>query len=459
MSGPDRHRGEERGDVLWTSTELRAATGGSLAAEVAVARVGFDSRQILPGDLFVALKAARDGHDFVPDAFASGAAAVLVAHGQDPRCLTVPDTLAALHALGQAARARTRGTIVAVTGSVGKTTTKDMLRLALGAFGPTHAAAASFNNHIGVPTTLANMPREAHFAAIELGMNNRGEIAPLSRLARPHVAIITTIGTAHLGRLGSQDAIAAEKGDILLGLEPGGTAILPADSAYFPVLRARAGRVLSFGMAEGADIRLLDYVAGASDGQARIATPQGSLDLSLAAPGRHLAENACAVLAAIHALGLDIATAVRALREFGAGAGRGQRRMIALPGGTALLLDESYNASGASVLAALSVLKAQPGRRVAILGDMLELGEHGPAMHLSLGAAVAASADLVHTVGPLMGAMLGSLPPGLRGHATTDSTTLAPLARETLRAGDAVLVKGSLGMRMATIIHALDTPP
>jgi UDP-N-acetylmuramoyl-tripeptide--D-alanyl-D-alanine ligase len=444
--------------ALWTSAELRAATGGRLEAEVAVARIGFDSRQVEAGDLFVALKAARDGHDFVPAAFAAGAAAVLVEHGADSRCLMVADTLAALQALGRAARGRSMARVVAVTGSVGKTTTKDMLRLALGAFGPTHAAAASFNNHIGVPTTLANMPRDAAFAAIELGMNNRGEIAPLARMARPHVAIITTIGTAHLGRMGSLDEIAAEKGDILEGLEPGGTAILPADSAYFPALQARAGRVLSFGLAEGADIRLLAYEAGAEGGRASIATPAGALELVLAAPGRHLAENATAVLAAIHALGLDVAQAARALENFGAGAGRGQRRAIAAPGGAALLLDESYNASGPSVLAALAVLKAQPGRRVAILGDMLELGEHGPAMHLALGPAVAESLDLLHTVGPLMGAMLASLPVGLRGHAAVDSSALAPLMRAALRAGDAVLVKGSLGMRMATIIHALDTP-
>jgi len=442
--------------ALWTSAELRAATGGTLAAEVAVSRVGFDSRQVQPGDLFVALRAARDGHDFVPAAFAAGAAAALVEHGTDPRCLVVADTLAALHALGAAARARSTARIVAVTGSVGKTTVKEMLRVALGAFGPTHAAAASFNNHIGVPTTLADMPREAAFAAIELGMNNRGEIGPLARLARPHVAIISNIGTAHLGRLGSQAEIAAEKGDILLGLEPGGMAVLPADSEFFPTLRDRAARVLSFGMSGRADFRLLDYEGGAEDGRARVATPAGEISLHLAAPGRHLAENACAVLAAVHALGLDLPAAGRALSGFGTGAGRGLRRTIL--GGSALLLDESYNASGPSVRAALSVLAAQPGRRIAVLGDMLELGEHGPAMHLSLAAEVAAAADIVHTVGPLMGAMLATLPPSRQGHAAPDSATLAPLLRHALRAGDAVLVKGSLGMRMATIIQALDKP-
>lgn len=440
--------------ALWTSAALRAATGGTLATEVAVERVIFDSRQAAPGDLFVALRAARDGHDFVPAAFAAGAAAALVEHGDDPRALVVPDTLAALHALGAAGRARATAQVVAVTGSVGKTTTKEMLRLALGAFGPTHAADASFNNHIGVPATLANLPPEAGFAAIEIGMNSRGEIAPLARLARPHVAIITTIGTAHIGRLGSQDAIAAEKGDILEGLEPGGTAVLPADSPYFPMLRARASRVLSFGSGP-ADFRLLDH----ADRLARIATPAGEITLRTNAPGRHLAENACAVLAAAHALGLDLTRAAAALGRFDQGAGRGQRRVIIVPGGAATLLDESYNASDASVRAALKVLKLHEGRRIAVLGDMLELGEQGPAMHESLAQEVAESADLVHTVGPLMEGMLRLLPERLRGMAAPDSAQLAAPLRASLRAGDAVLVKGSLGMRMAVLVQALDGPP
>ena len=445
--------------ALWTSAELRAATGGTLAAEVAVQRVGFDSRQVAPGDLFVALKAARDGHEFVPAAFAAGAACALVEHGEDPRCLIVPDTLAGLTALGAAARARSGARFVAVTGSVGKTTTKEMLRVALSAFGPTHAASASFNNHIGVPATLANTPREAAFAVNELGMNNRGEIAPLARLARPHVAIISNIGTAHLGRLGSQAEIAAEKGDIIAGLEPGGTAILPADSPFLPGLLARAPHALTFGEAPGADIRLLDYTAAPESGTARIATPQGGITLSLSAPGRHLALNACAVLGAVVALGLDAGRAAQALAGFGAGAGRGLRRPIPLPrGGSILLMDESYNASEASVRASMAVLAAQEGRKIAVLGDMLELGEQGPAMHRALAPAVAAAADLVYVCGPLMGGMFAELPPDRQGAAAPDSVSLAPLLRAALQPGDTVLVKGSLGMRMATIIQALDSP-
>ncbi len=444
--------------ALWTSAELRAATGGALTADVAVQRVMFDSRQVRAGDLFVALRAARDGHEFIDGAFAAGAAAAMAEHGQDPRLLLVPDALAGLHALGAAARARSAARIAAVTGSVGKTTVKEMLRTALSAFGSTHAAAASFNNHIGVPATLANMPRDAGFAAIEIGMNNRGEIGPLARLARPHAAIITTVGTAHLGRLGSRAEIAAEKGDILLGLEPGGTAILPADNDFFAVLRARAAQVLSFGEAPGAELRLLDYQGSADAGRARIATPQGEVALHLSAPGKHLAINACAVLAACHALGLDLPGAAAALAGFGGGAGRGARRVIAVPGGTATLLDESYNASEASVRATLAVLAMQPGRRIAVLGDMLELGEDGPAMHLALAAQLAESADLVYACGPLMSGLLQALPPAKQGAATVDSANLAPMLRAALRPGDSVLVKGSLGMRMATIIQALDPP-
>jgi UDP-N-acetylmuramoyl-tripeptide--D-alanyl-D-alanine ligase len=452
--------------ALWNSTELRAATGGALTADVAVQRVMFDSRQVRAGDLFVALRAARDGHEFIDGAFAAGAVAAMAERGvaadaapdMAPRLLLVPDTLAGLHALGAAGRARSTARIAAVTGSVGKTTVKEMLRTALSAFGSTHAAAASFNNHIGVPATLANMPRDGSFAAIEIGMNNRGEIAPLARLTRPHAAIITTVGTAHLGRLGSREEIAAEKGDILLGLEPGGTAILPADNDFFGVLRARAAQVLSFGEAPGADLRLLHYQGSADAGQARIATPQGEVALQLSAPGKHLAINACAVLAACHALGLDLPRAAAALAGFGGGAGRGARRVIAVPGGTATLLDESYNASEASVRATLAVLAMQPGRRIAVLGDMLELGEDGPAMHLALAAQLAESADLVYVCGPLSSGLLQALPPANQGAATADSATLAPMLRAALRPGDSVLVKGSLGMRMATIIQALDPP-
>lgn len=451
--------------ALWTSAELRAATGGTLPAEVAVTGLSIDTRTIQPGDLFVALRDVRDGHDFVADALAKGAAAALV--DRDPPglragapLLRVADTLAGLQALGAAARARSTARVVGVTGSVGKTTTKEMLRTALGALGPTHASAASYNNHWGVPITLARMPRAARFAAIEMGMNNRGEIAPLARMARPHVAIITAIGTAHIGNLGSQASIAEEKADILLGLEKGGTAILPADTPFLPRLTERAkevgARILTFGEGARADIQLTDYVAGPDKGTARLLMDGLPLSVHLGAPGHHLALNACAVLAAVHALEGDVVAAAEALASFGAPAGRGERVTLTLPGGPALLLDDSYNASPASIRAGLAVLAAQAAtRRMVVLGDMRELGLEGPAMHAELAPDVAQVADIVYCCGPLMRGLFDALPAERRGAHAADSAALADAVVAALRPGDAVLVKGSLGSRMATVVTAL----
>ena len=451
--------------VLWTAEELRAATGGTLSGPAAVSGISIDTRTIEPGDLFVALRDARDGHDFVADALAKGASCALVDRdppgvAADAPLLRVADTLSGLQALGVAARRRSAARVVGVTGSVGKTTTKEMLRLALGALGPTHAATASFNNHWGVPITLARQLRDARFAAIEMGMNNRGEIAPLTRMARPHVAIITTIGTAHIGNLGSQEAIAEEKADILLGVEPGGTAILPADSPFLPLLLARAKAaglaVLTFGESARAEIQLTDYVAGPDRGTARLLMDGLPLSVHLAAPGQHLAINACAVIAAVHALGGDVVAAAEALAVFGAPAGRGQRVTLALTGGEALLIDDSYNASPPSIRAGLAVLAAQPAaRRIVALGDMRELGDDAPAMHAELAADVAAVADLVFCCGPLMRHLYDALPAAKQGAHLADSGALAPLLAQAVRPGDAVLVKGSLGSRMAAVIAAL----
>jgi UDP-N-acetylmuramoyl-tripeptide--D-alanyl-D-alanine ligase len=350
--------------------------------------------------------------------------------------------------------------VVGVTGSVGKTTTKEMLRVALSAFGATHASAASHNNHWGVPLTLARLPRDADFAVIEMGMNNRGEIAPLSRLSRPDIGIITSIGTAHIGQLGSQAAIAAEKGDIIAGIAPGGTAILPADSAFLPELITRARdaglRVMTHGEAAGADARLVSYQASPEGGVAEISLSGQRLTLHLAAPGRHVALNACAVLAAVKALGLAPDVAARALGDFTAGAGRGAMRRIRVTGGEALLIDDSYNASVASVRAGLAVLAAQPAtRRVFAFGDMLELGAEGPAQHAALADDAQKNCDLVFCCGPLSAHLFAALPAQYRGGHFPDSTSLAPALLDALKPGDAVLVKGSLGSRMGVIIKAL----
>ena len=451
--------------ALWTSAELRAATNGVLAAECVVKGVSIDSRSIAPCDIFIALRDQRDGHDFVADALARGAMAAMVDHAPQgavdtAKLLMVGDTLAGLTALGAAGRARAMARVVGVTGSVGKTTTKEMLRVALGAFGATHASAASHNNHWGVPLTLARLPRDAAFAVIEMGMNNRGEIAPLSRLAQPQIGIITSIGTAHIGLLGSQAAIAAEKGDIIAGIAPGGTAILPADSSFAAELVARARdaglTVLTHGEAAGADARLLSYQASPGGGMAEIALAGQHIALRLTTPGRHVALNACAVLAAVQALGLSPEKGAEALASFTAGAGRGALRRIRVAGGEALLIDDSYNASVASVRAGLAVLAAQPAkRRIFAFGDMLELGAEGPAQHAALAPDAAQNSDLVFCCGPLSKYLFDALPAHQRGGHFPDSAALAPALRAALQPGDAVLVKGSLGSRMSLVIAAL----
>lgn len=451
--------------ALWDGAGLRAATGGRLAAEVAITGVSIDTRSIGAGELFVALRDVRDGHDFVAEALARGAGAAMVDRlppgvAADAPLLLVGDTLRGLTALGAAGRARSAARVIGVTGSVGKTTTKQMLHTALSALAPTHASAASYNNHWGVPLTLARMPTSAVYAVIEMGMNNRHEIAPLARLARPHVAIVTTVGTSHVGHLGSVAAIAEEKADIMLGLEPGGVAVMPADTPFAARLAERAAeagaRLLTFGEAAGADARLLDYAGEADAGTATIDLMGQRLSLRIGAPGRHMALNACAALAGIAAAGGDVREAAAALAGFGAGAGRGQRVTLRLSRGEALLLDDSYNASAASIRAGLSVLAAQPARRrLVALGDMRELGEAAPAMHAELAGDVAAAADLAFTCGPMMAHLHAALPEARRGAHAADSAALAPLLVAALQPGDAVLVKGSLGSRMALVVAAL----
>ena len=469
---------------LWTARDLVEATGGVMTAAFAASGVSIDTRTLAPGDLFVALRGETgDGHDFVAGALAKGAAGAMVhrdvfggvaAEVPTARLLRVDDTLAALTRLGAYARARFTGRLVAITGSVGKTTTKEMLRRILAAFGPTHAAVASYNNHWGVPLTLARLPPDARFCVAEIGMNHAGEIAPLARLARPHVAVITTIEKAHVGYLGSIEAIAGEKASILRGLQADGVAVLPLDNALFPLLRdaaetnpSEAARVVTFGVNPAADACLVAAEADA-DGSALVVRVNGTeARLRIEAPGPHMAMNALAALAAAAALGADVRLAAEALTGFAPVAGRGARRQIAvpggaapeeaMPGGTALLLDESYNGNGASMRAALAVLRLQPARRrVAVLGDMLELGDEGPAEHLALADAVTEAADLLFACGPLMRRLYGAVPERMRAVHAADSAALAPLVARAVRPGDAILVKGSLGSRMRLVVQALD---
>ena len=446
--------------VLWSARDLAIATNGTwLRGEADATGVSIDSRTIAPGELFVALADARDGHDFVPDAEAKGAACVLVSRdvGVGP-ALLVEDVQAALTRLGEFGRARSRARVVAVTGSVGKSTTKEMLRRILAAFGATHAAEASFNNHIGVPLTLARLPAEADFAVVEIGMNHPGEIAPLSIIVRPHVGVITAIGSAHLGLMGSVEAIADEKADLLRGVVPGGAAVLPRGPFLSRLARrARDGvRVISFGAQDLAEARLIE-AGNDADGVAVTANILRTVvRCHLAAPGTHMAMNAVAALAAAAALGLDPTQAAAALDAFAPLAGRGARRSVTVGGATITLIDESYNASGSSVRATLEVLALLPGRRIAVLGDMLELGEYADDEHRDLAAPVAAVADLVFACGPHMRLMFDDLPERQRGAWAADAAALAPVVRAALAECDVVLVKGSYGSRMRDVVAAIE---
>jgi len=447
--------------MLWHGEELLAASGAGTGNAFPASGISIDTRSLLPGDLFVALTAERDGHDYVAEALAKGAAGAMISRdlGLAGNFLLVEDTLAGLTRLGAFARARSAAKVVAVTGSVGKTTTKEMLRRALGGFGDVHAADASFNNHIGVPLTLARMPPEKKFAVLELGMNHPGEIAPLARLARPDVAVITTIERSHIGLMGSIEAIAAEKATIYLGLQPGGAAVLPGDSAFLNALESFVPVTASnirFGAGEAAQARLLDAVSNAEGCDVTAEIDGAKIRFHLAAPGRHMAMNAMAALAVCAALRLDVEKAAAALDGFLPFAGRGVRKPLRLGAGEAILLDESYNASGASLRAALAVLRLQPGRHVAVLGDMLELGEDAQSEHEGLAADVDAAADILFACGPMMGFLFNRLPAAKQGGYAANAAALAAIVKPAIRPGDAILVKGSYGSRMRDVVAVLE---
>ncbi len=449
--------------ALWPAAALVAATGGHMTLPFDAAGISIDSRTLRPGDLFVALHGTGDGHEFVAAALARGAAGAMVTRVPDGLAATAPllmvaDTNQALTALGAAGRARFAGPVVAVTGSVGKTTTKEMLRLVLAEGGAAHAAEASHNNHWGVPLTLARLPVTASGCAVEIGMNHSGEIAPLARLARPDVAVITAIGTAHIGQMGSARAIAVEKASIATGLGAAGVLVAPHGTRWDDALRRAAdGRTwLSFGFAAGADTRVREFVADAEGSTVALDLRTATVRLRIPAPGRHMVENALAALTAAEATGLDVRAASARLEAFAAFGGRGRRHRISLGEGSALLLDESYNASSASVRAALGVLGLQAARRrLVVLGDMRELGAHSEAEHRALAAPVAEIADLVFVCGEAMAYLYEELPVAKRGGQALTAVDLAPMVRATLRAGDAVLVKGSNGMKLGALVAAL----
>ena len=445
--------------TLWTHTEAEAATLGQASQEFSVNGLSIDTRTLKEGDLFVALRGDnRDGHDFVRAAFDAKAGAALVTHRPDGvtgPLLTVGHTQRGLEDLARAARARSNAKILAVTGSAGKTTTKEILRLACNALGRTHASAASHNNHWGVPLSLASLPRDAEFGIFEIGMNHFGEIRNLASFVRPHVALITTIAPAHLEFFGNCDSIADAKSEIFEGLLPGGAALVPADSPYAERLKARArqaqvSNIIGFGIT--GESKLLSFAPDGEGMRVKADILGHTVDCFVGAPGAHIAQNVVGALTAVALLDGDVLNAAAALKNFTALKGRGAR----FEANGIAVIDESYNANPASMAAALALLGSATGRKIAVLGDMLEMGEGGIAHHAGLAASIAANnVDLVFASGAQMKALWDALPVGIRGAYAETSVALLPQVQAALKPGDTVLVKGSNGARMSVIIEAL----
>jgi UDP-N-acetylmuramoyl-tripeptide--D-alanyl-D-alanine ligase len=467
-------------DPLWTLDAFVEATGGRAQGDAAkdITGISIDSRTLEPGDAFVAIQGDRlDGHDYVAAALEAGASVALVARDRlpdlpgDGRYVTVDDPLEALRGLARAARSRTGARIVAVTGSVGKTGTKEALRLALEPSGKVHASVASFNNHWGVPLTLARMPADTEFGVFEIGMNHAGEITPLVKLVRPHTVVITTVQPVHLEFFDSVEKIAQAKAEIFGGLEPGGVAILNRDNHQYDLLKflaATAGvaRIHTFGENPAADShvqKLVSYPGGSSVDASILGE---EITYKIGAPGKHHVKNSLAVLTAAVDMGADLAKAGLALDTMRAPKGRGEVTRLPLPNGAFNLIDDSYNANPASMRAALAVLGetpvTRPGRRVAVIGDMRELGANSDRLHAELAQPISeAGIDAVYCAGPHMHALWQELPHELKAHYCEDAKDLEEVLLTDVRAGDVVMVKGSLGTRMGPLVEALkkEYPP
>ena len=451
-------------DPLWTSEELARATGGTASGGFGATGVSIDTRTLEPGDLFVALAGVRDGHEFVVQALAKGASGALVSQDVDGPWVKVADTFEALQRLGVAARERAatarRG---AVTGSVGKTSVTQAIMAGLMLAGRAHSSVKSYNNHIGVPLTLARMPRDTERAVFEIGMNHADEIRPLARFVRPHAAVVTTVGPVHTENFPDGEAgVARAKAEVFAGLEPGGVAVLNADNKWFDLLKAEAVKagaaVRTFGSGEGCDARLVDFQASSGHAVVQARLHGKGLDFPILQTGFHWGLNSMAVLLMLEALDVGLDDSLAALGSFEPLAGRGAESAVSAKGGAFTLIDESYNANPISMASAIRTLgaRATSGRRVVALTDMLELGPEAQAFHAGLAASLdAASIDLVFCAGPLMKSLWDALPPTRRGGYAETAAALAPQLVQAVEAGDVVMVKGSNGSKAGQIAQAL----
>ncbi|KQZ81371.1 UDP-N-acetylmuramoylalanyl-D-glutamyl-2, 6-diaminopimelate--D-alanyl-D-alanine ligase [Mesorhizobium sp. Root157] len=460
---------------LWTSDALVAAMGGRPLGQMpeGVSGISIDSRSLQPGDAFFAIKGeTMDGHDFATAAIKAGAAVLVVAEGKLPALgrltapmIVVPDVLVALEKLGIAARARSKGKIIAVTGSAGKTTTKEALRQVLGSVGSVHASDKSFNNHWGVPLTLARLPEHTEYAIFEIGMNHPGEIRPLVKMVRPHVALITLIAAAHLGFFKNLDEIAKAKAEIFEGIEPEGAALLNRDDPRANMLNkmARAAgvpRVFGFGENARSTYRLVDCVLHADHSTVTVKIAGQEMVLRIGAPGRHMVQNALAVLGAVHLVGADVAKAALALNDLAAEQGRGKRHLLHHPKGPFTLIDESYNANPASMKAAMALLNTTPvsgeGRRVAVLGDMLELGDHSAKLHAALAELIVGTeTSTVMLGGPQMKYLAEALPADIQVAYRAGAEDLRPVLIDAIGPGDVIMIKSSKGIGFSKLVDAL----